>query len=128
MEFLQNTVVGTPWSSEPLRRVATHQLAFQQLYAELEAALQLRKESNLAMLRDRAQLGRRTIPEDGSARFVYAGQGRYYHGTASTHIGKARKPYRPSSAPRRTGEKPAYTGRFDPSQFLDALIVVSSIL
>ena len=44
------------------------------------------------MLRDRAQLGRRTLPEDNYARIMYAGQGRYYHGTAPCHLGKALKP------------------------------------
>ena len=82
VEFRRNAVVGTPWPSEPLRRVATHQLTFQQLYAELEAALQLQKETKMAMLRDCPQLGRRTLPEDDSARIMYAGQGRYYHGKA----------------------------------------------
>ena len=40
-EFLRNAVVGMPWSNEPLSQVATHNLTFQQLYAELEAALHL---------------------------------------------------------------------------------------
>lgn len=45
VEFLRNAVVGMSWSSEPLNRVATRQLTFQQLYSELEAVLQLDKES-----------------------------------------------------------------------------------
>ena len=114
VEFLRNAVVGTPWSNEPLSRVATHQLTFQRLYAEVEAALQLHKKPNLAMLRARAQLGRRTLPEDDSARIMYAGQGRCYHVTASSQLGKARKPYGLSSVPRGTGAKPARTGQFDP--------------
>ena len=56
VEFLRNTVVGMPWSSEPLSRVATHQLTFQNLYSELEAVLQLDKESKEAIIRDREQL------------------------------------------------------------------------
>ena len=49
VEFLRNAVVGTPWSSDPLSRVATHNLTFQQLYAELEATLRLDKKSKLAI-------------------------------------------------------------------------------
>ena len=114
VEFLRNAVVGRPSSNEPLSRVATHQLTFQQLYSELEAAVQLHKGSKLAILRDRAQLRRRTLPEDDSAGIMCAGQGRYYHGTAPSHLGKARKPCVPSSVPRGTGVKPAQRGQFDP--------------
>ena len=52
LEFLRNAVVGASWSREPLGRVATHNLSFQQLYGELEAALQLEKEAKHAALRD----------------------------------------------------------------------------
>lgn len=52
LEFLRNAVVGYAWSLEPLSRMETHQLSFQQLYVELEAALQLEKEPKLAQARD----------------------------------------------------------------------------
>ena len=77
VEFLRNAVVGMPWSSELLSRVATHQLTFQQLSSELEAALQLEKESKLAIIRDRAQPDQRRVPLDGSTGILYTGQGRY---------------------------------------------------
>ena len=79
VEFLRNAVVGMTWSSEPLSRVATHELTFQQLYSELEAALQLDKESKLAIIRDRAQLDQRQVPHDGSIGILFTGQGRYYN-------------------------------------------------
>ena len=41
VEFLRNAAVESSWSHETLSRVATHSLTFQQLYGELEAALQL---------------------------------------------------------------------------------------
>lgn len=78
-------MVGTPLSSEPLSRVATHQLTFQQLYAELESALQLDSESKLAVIGDRAQLGARVIPQGDSAGLLYTGQGRYRHDTNFLH-------------------------------------------
>lgn len=81
VEFLRNAVVGTPWSIEPFSRVATHQLTFQQLYAELEAAWQLCKESKMAVPRGRAQLRGRVIPQGDSAVILYTGQGRHHHGT-----------------------------------------------
>ena len=94
VEFLRNAVVGMPWSSEPLSRVATHQLTFQKLYSELEAALQLDKESKLAIIRDRAQLDQRRGPHDRSTSILYTGQGRYYNNSSypsernltSTHL------------------------------------------
>ncbi|CDF36767.1 unnamed protein product [Chondrus crispus] len=79
VEFLRNAVVGMPWSSEPLSRVATHQLTFQQLYSELEAALQLDKESKIAIIRDHAQLNQRSVSHDSWAGILYTGQGRYYN-------------------------------------------------
>ncbi len=53
IEFLRNAVVKCDWATEPLSRIATHNLSFQQLYGELEAAHQLDKEAKLAVLRDK---------------------------------------------------------------------------
>eukprot|EP00171_Calliarthron_tuberculosum_P003182 IDg3182t1 len=53
IEFLRNATVGYPWATEPLSRVATHGLSFQQLYSELEAALHLAREARLANIRDK---------------------------------------------------------------------------
>lgn len=49
VEFLRKAVVGSPWATEPLSRIATNQLTFQQLYGELEAALHLHKDARLAV-------------------------------------------------------------------------------
>lgn len=52
IKFLPNDVFSMPWKNEPISRVATHNLTFQKLYEELEAALQLDKEGTLTNLRD----------------------------------------------------------------------------
>lgn len=79
-EVLLRAVIVFPWSHEPLSRVATHCLNFQQVYGELEAGNQLCKESNLATMRDAAIRGR---GEDLS-RVMYAGKARY--GTRRTSV------------------------------------------
>ena len=48
----ENAVVGNEWATEPLSRISTGNLTFLQLYSELEAALQLNKEAELAKLRN----------------------------------------------------------------------------
>ncbi len=60
-------------------RIATHNLDFQQLYGELEAALHLQNEAKVALMRDSATSGRRrasthdtTVPGT-----MFQGQGRY---------------------------------------------------
>ena len=66
-----------PWSNEPLVPVATHNITFQQLYAKLEALLQLEKEATLANVRDSAgHLRRTSVPENTTA-IQYTGQERY---------------------------------------------------
>ena len=72
-----------PWSNEPLSRVATHNLTFQQLYAELEAALQLDKESTLANLRDSAEQRGRMPVSENTSEVLYTGQGRYMNDPAA---------------------------------------------
>lgn len=76
MEFLRGAVIGYSWSHEPLSRVATHGLSFQQLYGELEAALQLEKEAEIMKQRDRATQAIRE-KHDEVVGVNYAGQGRY---------------------------------------------------
>eukprot|EP00170_Pyropia_yezoensis_P002751 contig_11549_g2756 len=76
VEFLRNAVVGNTWATEPLSRIATHRLTFQQLYGELEAALHLHNEARLASMRDEVAQGPRT-PEDKVPGILFAGQGRY---------------------------------------------------
>lgn len=52
MAFLRNPTAGCPWATLPLIRIATHNLSFQELYGELEAALHLQLEANIAMMHD----------------------------------------------------------------------------
>lgn len=74
--FLRRAVIGYSWSHEPLSRVATHGLTFQQLFGELESALQLDKEAQIAMLRDKASKSYRNVNDEVEL-VNYAGQGRY---------------------------------------------------
>ena len=52
IEFLRNAVVGYEWATEPLSRIGSQELLFQELYGELEAAFQLSKEAKIAAMRD----------------------------------------------------------------------------
>ena len=54
VEFLRNAAVGYDWATEPLSRIATHNLTFQGLYGELDSALHLDKEGKIARVRDKA--------------------------------------------------------------------------
>lgn len=76
IEFLRRAVIGYDWSREPLSRVATNGLTFQQLYGELEAAVHLDKDSKVATIRDRASNAVRDESDDVVA-INYDGQGRY---------------------------------------------------
>lgn len=55
VEFLRRAVIGQTWARETLLRVATNELSFQELYGELDAAIQLDKESRLASAFERAR-------------------------------------------------------------------------
>lgn len=76
VEFLRNAVVGNAWATEPLSRIATHRLTFQQLYGELEAALHLHNEARMAVMRDEVARGP-TPAEDKVPGILFAGQGHY---------------------------------------------------
>lgn len=81
IEFLRAAVVACEWAREPLSRAASHQLTYQQLYGELESALQLYKEAKLEMLLEKATNS--NIPtEDGIAEISYVGQPRLRSGYA----------------------------------------------
>lgn len=67
VEFLRNVVFSMSWSKEPLSTVVTHNLTFQEVYSELEAALQLEKESKIVIFRERAQLRQNVIQRDDNA-------------------------------------------------------------
>ncbi|GAB0489865.1 hypothetical protein MMPV_001091 [Pyropia vietnamensis] len=84
VEFLRNAVVGNSWATEPLSRIATHCLTFQQLYGELEAALHLHNEACLAVKRD--EIGH-PAPKNKVPGVFYASQGRYACGNEVNDTG-----------------------------------------
>lgn len=73
--FFRNPVIGYKWSRKPLSRVATDNLSFQQLYSELEVALQLENEARLIFLRDKATKSL-IEPLDSAVGVNFLGQGR----------------------------------------------------
>ena len=77
VEFLRGAVVGSTWATEPLSRIATHSLDFQKLYGELEAALNLERESKRAAAQDAIHSSAPTLREDNVPGILYQGQGRY---------------------------------------------------
>ncbi len=79
IEFLINATVRCTWATEPLSRIATHWLTFQQLYGEIEAALHLEKEAKLAVMRDNVGPSRRLKGESESniPGILFQGHGRY---------------------------------------------------
>lgn len=90
VEFLRNAVVGSPWATEPLSRIATHGLTFQQLYGELEAALHLHKEARLAVAHASAS-GHRTPATQDVPGILFTGQGRYARPSRGTAAGRAKR-------------------------------------
>ena len=103
------------WSNEPLSRVATHKHTFQQLYAELEVALQLDNEATLANLRDSVgKRGRMPVPENTSG-VLYTGQGRYMNDLSALRR-KFAKPARPFNRGwnRGTPSRATTRAKFDP--------------
>lgn len=73
IEFLRTAVVGHRWAKEPLSRVATAGLTFQQLYAELEIAVQLERESADASASNQTT----STPTGALAKIHFSGQGKY---------------------------------------------------
>lgn len=76
IEFLRAAVIGNDWATEPLSRIATNNLSFQSLYAELEIAVQLNRESKAAMARDNANDNSKTTSSPHIVNF--SGQGKAY--------------------------------------------------
>jgi len=74
--FLRGAVTGYNWAAEPLSRIATHNLCFQQLYAELSWSLSLCRESSNSVSRDRLLSGSESVADD-SADVMLQGQGQY---------------------------------------------------
>ena len=66
VEFLRNAVVGCEWATEPLSRIATYNLTFQQLYGELESGHLLNKEAKIAVLRENIASNRKADGSDES--------------------------------------------------------------
>lgn len=78
-EFLRNATVGAAWATEPLSRIATHNLTFQEVYGELEAALHLNREAKMAEMRDKVSLTNSENKSNGDVPgILYKGQGRYH--------------------------------------------------
>jgi len=102
VDFLHHAVLGYEWATEPLSRVATHSLSFQQLYGELAASLQLHTAAKRAK-------DKRSSMSDGSvkselASVMFAGQGVY--GRPNTGVG--------ASSPAGTSRAIQRKERFDP--------------
>lgn len=95
VEFLRNAVVGSPWATEPLSRIATHGLTFQQLYGELEAALHLHKEARLAVAHASASGHRPTATQDVPG-ILFTGQGRYARPSRGMAAGRVKRTAAPS--------------------------------
>jgi len=74
--FLRGVVIGYTWAAEPLSRIATHNLSFQQLYAELSSSLSLSWESANAVARDRILSGSGSVACD-TGNIMFQGQGQY---------------------------------------------------
>ena len=79
IQFLRNAVLGYEWTAEPLSRIESQDLLFQQLYSEIEATVQLSKEGKIASMRDSMGPTRNQTDQDESkiAGILYANQGKY---------------------------------------------------
>ena len=91
VEYLRNAVIGWHWAKEPLSRVGTMNLTFQQLHAELAASLQLENDTSRA----EKEGSPRTKSEEPLSDVYYAGQGRYRHGSRPFKGSTSRVPYNP---------------------------------
>jgi len=72
--FFRGAVIGCTWAAEPLSRIATDNLLFQQLYAELSSSLSLSRERANAVARDRILSGSKSVADD-TADIMFQGQG-----------------------------------------------------
>ena len=64
IKFLRSAVIGSEWATEPLSRIVTHGLTFQQLYGELEATHQIYNDAKFAILRDKASSSKTDLDHD----------------------------------------------------------------
>lgn len=74
--FLRKAVLSYGWGHEPLSRVATHFLSFQQLYGELETSLQQNKNARLESIRDNDP-NSQALAEENPFEVQYVLEGRY---------------------------------------------------
>lgn len=105
IEFLRNATVGYEWATQPLSRVATHNLSFQQLYGELEFQLHLAREAKIANVRDKVN-GRSSGDQDEASvpGMLYQRPGRY---------GRSQKGFANGRSSSNTRAQPAHK-KFDP--------------
>lgn len=74
IEFLRKSVVGRQWAEDPLSRIATTELSFQQLYAVLEIAVQFEsKKMTVGVTKKAVVLSTSTT----IASIKFSGQARY---------------------------------------------------
>ena len=109
VEYLSSAVAGYVWATEPLARVATSGLNFQQLYGELESQLQLSREAEMARLKDEIfsrNRNRHLDHQEDVPGILFTGQGRYARRPSTVRLNR---PTKTSSVPPGKRE-----GRFDP--------------
>lgn len=108
-DYLRVAVVGISWARPPLGRLATVEMSFEQLYAELVSSLQLEEEFEEA--NDPVPSAASTAPatQGGAKQTFFAGQGMY--GRPSKGVGSTRPGYSKSGGPPA---KDGRGGRFDP--------------
>lgn len=123
ISFLRNATVGYPWVTELLIHVATNGLTFQQLYVELEAAMNLAREAKMAIIRDNTESRshRSKIDEEPVPRILYQAPNRY----AARHKGvvDSCSPVRHSSPRYKTFDPLSVMGCFschEPSHMVKA--------
>lgn len=109
IEFLRNATVGYDWATQPLSRVATHNLSFQQLYGELEFQLHLAREAKLAIVRDKISRPSSGDQDESNVPGIfYQGPGRYAR--SQRGVGG----WRSSTSTRTSSEH----NKFDPLTFM----------
>lgn len=87
-EFLRKAVTGNAWVKVQISRIVTSALIFQQLYAELEISVQLKRETVTAA---EEKTTNRTPTVDAVTNVKFTGQGRYGSGNKdfkSSFVGK----------------------------------------
>lgn len=89
IEHLTAAIVACEWAREPFSSLASHQPTYQQLYGELESALQLYKESKLETFWKRATTTE-ALTVEGIASISYTGQPRLRRGSHRSKGPKSR--------------------------------------